>query len=437
MIDYASAVEESEIDLIEQQGREMTEKPVKYERVLDCIEESHVGYAPAWVMEYEGSFDPLAMKCAFEHVLTKYPVLNTHIISRGGKYLLRWNSTLIPRYFIHQDTEHGYDRERTVDSILSKPWDVSAGVSEIHVVSGVAGGLVLFRRDHSISDGPLNVAILTDLWKFYSDIVKGCNVEIEAGKALPRGPYELYKDRWGDQEKNTVCEELEMEQRSPIRGKSIFVRIILDKRETEYLKEGAHRAGTTVYSIACGCIAASLRDHDLSCTEPARMMVISNVGLRKLVSPIVGVVDTTTFATIHVADLQVAAGADPTEIGKEVKRQLNSAIADKRLVPMDRYQTLPRTPVTQLDPRLSVAMITTATGGIEFATQNDLTLRDCWIAFPKSGDKYGDYSSTVPGFIVLNINGNLSIQCVFPSTLFSSEDIDEIASRIRKYLVNV
>lgn len=400
-------------------------------RYLDGCEAPHVNAAPAHVAEYHGTLADGLLRAAFDALCRRYPLLCARVHATAGeRYVLSVSPGDRPE-FVTVDGD-----EATLFGAVFGPWDAENAVARLIHVRGEAGGFVGLRIDHSVVDGHSMRAIFDDLWCVYGELAGGAEIaelSVAVRPALPRSPAELLRERW-------FAPDPARDRRpggNPGRVIGLRVRphqgyLRLDRWDTSRLLTAARERGTTVHALICGAILVAQCAYGIpEPTGPVRMVCLSPVNLRNRVSPPVGVTETTTFTRIHRAELGIPVDQDPVVVGRQLKRQLDRAIVDRDLLSVADLPDALATPVdTPLDQRLAIAQV--SNNGVVHAPLN-----------PPPGVRITDFFSPVdvilgifPIYSVFTYRGRLSIRYLFPSNLFSAEDVgglvDAVATRLAK-----
>jgi hypothetical protein len=162
------------------------------------------------------------------------------------------------------------------------------------------------------------------------------------------------------------------------------------------------------------------------------MACLSPVDLRTRVTPPVGATDTTMFVGVHRAEVGVWPGADPVAIGLAVRGQLADAIAARKLSIAAEVVRLIATPAGSVLPqRLAMAQVSNS-GVIQpgLARPGGLELVDFFMPADV-------VLATFPIYGVYSYQGRLSIRYLFPSVIFTPEEVEEVTGRLYGHLLTI
>lgn len=395
---------------------------MRLERYLDGREVGALGAAPVQAAEYQGSIDKSAMARAFELLSAQYPVIRARI--RGDKqgYLLYVPPGHHPAMKVLKGDE------ATVQQQAQLPWNPTHALAKLQLIHGEDQGYVALRTDHAIANAGSFATMFRDLWRFYTDIVNGSDVCIEASVTLPRSPVELFCERWD----YTECAPSTSQPNTPLRYadlpayKALQARIQLTEQVTSTLIEASRTHKTSVHGLVCGAILATQRNYLSATREPIPMTCLSAVALGKLVHPPVEPTESTNFHRTHRAVVDVAVNSDPVSVGQEIKAQLNAAIERRQLLAKYPLHTLLETP---LESRFHIASVSNFGTVGPFPQPTGVRILD-WRLFGREVT-----ALVFPIYVVYRYGGQLNILCSFPApSVFAVDEVTEFVNSLSSLL---
>lgn len=397
------------------------------QRRLDGFESRVVGDGECAVVKYTGQVDQLALRRAVTLLGHQHPVLRARIFSHEGHYILRAPKNGTVKF----DIVEGDDG--TLRNMATRAWDPSTGVAEIALIHGKDRGSLLFRMDHAVTDGPNLMAILGHLWRYYTKIVNGHDVQVDLNTALPRSHDDVLKERFGDWTFSGRGAEGAVSQQSTegvVTYDPIQRRIVLSRRDTARLISTSRSSGVTVHGLVCGAALVAQRDHvALKYKEATRsevpMMCLSPVDLRTRVSPAVSATETTNLQMTHRADVLVAPNAHPIEVGQDISDQIHRALLEKRLSMM--FSEKPPTVKGYPEPRLLYTSVSNIRRQKIFDRPTELDLEPLRMLIFRALERpvYGAWTS----------EEQFTLLAFFPDAYFGCEAVDDIVSRVANNLV--
>lgn len=388
------------------------------QRYLDNQEAQFIPAAGMLAVEYSGHVDEEALERAFDKVCIHHPVLRARIRSVGGRLLL----------YVPADYRRGIEvldgDEYTLRCVANESWDVSHAVAQLVLIRGASRGYVALRLSVSITDGGLIRAALAELWRFYTDLVNGTEVSVEPGVSLPASPIDLLQRRAGVRLTPSLVDPTSspdaIEFSSPIER-----RVVLPDTDTTSLVNRAHQLKTSVHALLCGAVLVALRDCGRP-TQPTPMVCWSPINLRSRVDPPVSATEVTSFGIRHRTELVVAKNADPVSVGREVKQQIDTAIA-RRELSQEPIQSPPAPVDTSLEQRLATVLVSNAGVTPRFSQPAGLTITDLLLPQDTMTPLY-------PICAVMTYDGQLSLKFVCPSARFTNEEVENIVNDINAQL---
>lgn len=393
------------------------ERTLILQRYLDDREARGQNVAPVMAVECEGDVDERALARAFELLTVRYPVLRARVRKDGTGYLLYATEDHRPSLEVLEGDAH------TARQVSERPWDLSNGVAQLMLIrSDGTRQFVAMRMDHAVVNGPSWMSMFTDLWRLYTAIVNGDDISVDPGTSLPRPPTELIEQHW-EIGKHASPNAPDDRRSITIRSyKVLQSQIHFDWEETTRLISAARTSKISVHALICGALLVSQRDHVGSTREPAPMACFSAVSLHKRISRPIDATESTNFHRVHMAVTTVPAQGDPVEVGREIKTQLDAAIANHDLA-----STRPSQPETSIEERL--ASISVSNMGVlpTFAQPAALTITD-WV-------RYLDVTTVCyPSHGIYTFDGRLKILSAYPVDFFTSDEVEQLAARIKLLL---
>lgn len=384
---------------------------------------------PTNAAKYNGRLDEAALARAFELLSARHPVLRGRIRRDRRGYLL-----YVPEAPYTEPMLIDGD-EGTLRHEAAKPWDGDHGMAQLIIVRGEREGFVGLRVNHAIVNFKALIAIFGELWELYTDIVNGCDVSVVPGVSLPSPPSDLFLQRWGEIESTAPTESGNPTPALPPTGASgpIFRRIRLSEKDTSQLIAAAHARSTSVHALISGAITLALHTHGSS-TDPASMIIGSLVDLRRHASPPVGATETTVFTGGHASIITVHRTSDPIEIGREIKRQLEAALANREVL-ISGLLTKGAAKINALrSAHRSIDNVGINNVGVipRFAQPEDLTITDFVLNRP----------SEIPPMLlayhtICTYAGRLSISCMYSSARFTHRQVDHVIEEITEQVSTI
>lgn len=394
------------------------------QRYLDRFEVAMFRVSPSLIVEYRGQINQSAMAQAFELLYICHPVLRARVRTDEDGHMLYVSTRHHPEVLTCDGDESALLRE------VERPWNPALCLVQLIVAIGDNRGYVALRVDHSIVDGSSLVAVYSDLWRLYTDIVNGVSVCIQPNDRLPVPPGELLIQRWGPCQDVTQCGVLANESNRPTSGEVVTRWAYLSEDHTARLIAAARTHGTSVHALICGSILVALRA-ELASEEPIPMECTSIVDLRNRVEPPVGATETTNFLGFHTAEVPVPADGNAINVGREVKRQLDEAVSRRELT-LNRRAVNPGLSITkaslkeadQLQKRRLSVSVSNARVFPQLSTPDGLVLTNAFTHTPPDA---------VPGFslacVVFTFERGLRIRFLCPGDLLTVEQVDELLDR--------
>lgn len=398
------------------------------QRYLDHLEAPFVrnaGRKPGFThaIEYRGHVDEDALARAFEILCARDPVLRARIRSNDRGHVLYVPPDHQPQLVALTGDGH------TLQEETIKLRDPTRAVVQLVLIRGDQRGYVALIVDHAVVDAHRRGAVFDQLWRIYTDIVNGHNVVVVEGGALPAAPSDLLRQRWGEIPSPPPPPPAAAAQRAHV-SEVLHRRICFDRNETTDLLSAAHCHSTSVHALISGAILVAIRQLD-TLSEPAPMACCSAVDLRNRVNPPVGIMETTNFIGIHKAVVNVPADGDPITVGREIKTQLDSAIAQKEiLTDIGTAVVAISTPVdSPLEPRLAQGALVTNVGIIpRYAQPPGLTITD--VVMPSRKQSRG----TAPDHAVYTYDGRLTVRCEYNLSVFTPQEVAQLVQHITTIL---
>lgn len=405
----------------------------RLERYIDDIEAQMLGNAPSQVVEYEGEVNSATLLRSCELLSARYPVLRAKVRVSTDGCLLYVPAGYFPEVALL------YGDENSLQCRLREPWDPRDGVVQFLHLRQRVGGFVAMRTDHVIADGTTWKAWFYDLWRIYTDLTEGREVSIVEEQSLHRAPSALLADDGRAREHRTRSQSAHhaIEALSK-RASDCSVKITHERRRLEVdstarLFSRAHERDTTVHGIVCGAILVTMRDLQTSRSGPMSMICRSVIDLRNRAGRNIGATSTANFLGLHQATVDVPQNADPILVGKEVKRQLDSAIEDGVRM-YDRSDLAPSgKEETATDKRRSIVSV--ANSGVipSFAYPDALKITDWWGISPTVQPETPNF----PSVAAYTYAGRLNVLYLCRSDAFSADEVADFADRTENLLNDI
>lgn len=393
------------------------------QRYLDDIE-VQLRTVSTHTVEYEGTVDEAALVGAYEQLCVRYPVLRARIRADDRGWLLQVAPDDRPALMVLDGDES------SLTHVASQPWEPGHAVAQLVVVRGKSRGFVALRADHAVVDGRSRTSMFGELWRFYTDLVNGCDVSVEPGAGLPSSPATVIKQGHGAAHRGRPGYSKDSDARRCVH---IPRRIHLTHEETARLISVARSQQTSVHALVCGAILVNLRSHGTT-PEPARMVCLSIVDLRSQLNQAVRAIETTNPLGVHMAEVVVPAGGDPVAVGHEVKTQLDTDLRRGNvpmLIPSVTKSLYSSRVVGYLEQYLAKISVTNIGVIPRFDQPAGLTIKD-WRRVTTGGKG--------PNFTMYGVwtyDGRLSILCGYPSDSLTSDDADRLTEGVKAQLFSV
>lgn len=392
------------------------------QRYLDHIEAQLRNDAPPHAVEYQGQLDEEALSRAFELLCARHPVLRARIRLDDQGYLLYVPADHHPQLIVLDGDV------ATLKDVTNRASDSQHALTEIILIRGQSRGYVALRTNHAIADGASKFAMFGELWRLYTDIINGAEIAIDSNPSLPSPPTELLKERWAGIHTIPAPQPMDIPER-PIISEVIGRHVHLSEEDTARLLTAARDHKTSVHAIVCGAIVVTLRALGTP-TAPAPMEVVSAINLRKLVAPPVGATETTNFLSGHKATVNVSLNGHHLSTGREIKAQLDTAIAHRELVPLDLTPVFFSAVETPLEQHLARCSVSNHGVIPPFAHPTELVITD----FVRPRERETPVS--FPRYGVYTYGGRLNIGCSYPARFFTEEEVDQHIKKFRELLCN-
>ncbi|WP_329011175.1 acyltransferase [Micromonospora rifamycinica] len=286
---------------------------------VHAAREAHIGYT----VRAEGRLDLDALATAFAAVCRAYPQLSARLADGDDGPV-----------FVASDSR---PELRTGDGDVDRPLagvtvDQRRTLSALHVVRDGDVASVCLLTHHSIADADHAVALLTEVWSSYTDVVRGVPV------TLPRHPYprpleDLLAERGiGPTVPVDGPPPRPMPMAAPLTDaeRSVFARNgarhRLTAAQTTALAELGHREHVTLNGLLAGALL--LAEAELRGLPLTELVYRFTVNLRRHLTPAVGATEGTNVlggagfgATDDIAP-------DAVTLGRAIGERLRSELAD-------------------------------------------------------------------------------------------------------------
>ncbi|HWC84466.1 MAG TPA: hypothetical protein VG756_31305 [Pseudonocardiaceae bacterium] len=378
-----------------------------FERRLDGYEELHLHAPTAFVADCAGEVDERALAYAFDILGTHYPALRGQIHPDALGYLLTVPRGRRADFRVVADTGE-YPRN------VARAWNARKSLATLVLARGVEHSRVALYVEHAIGDGRNMYALLTTLFRLYKAIVRGTQTTVTHPARLPQPPLSMLANRAQLDRRAFVCGP----SGAPTPGLPTLHRrrILLSDKETSGLRKLARTRGITVYTLLCGVLLGTQRDHMAHSPLPVTMRVWPVVDLRERVRPPVGATETTNFASAAELNLRVPAEHDRIALGRAVGTRLERAIAEGR--PQLRMAGLG---AEDAPPAHSLAAAIISNLGVveDLPEPAGLDVTDVQI-WP-----YG-WRMPYPMYMMHTYRGRLSIEAVFRTDVFAESTVADL-----------
>jgi phenolphthiocerol/phthiocerol/phthiodiolone dimycocerosyl transferase len=369
------------------------------------------------VAEYRGDLDRDALVAAYHRLAGQYPVLTGRVRSTSVVHYLEADPGRSPQAVILPGDE-GTLRQQIYDA-----WDASKGVARLICVHGDDRGFVALRVDHSVFDAAMLAAILRQLWVIYTSLLGGQETELAHRHELPASPAGLLNERWATI-RSLAAPSLDLPEMSDIHS----CRIRLGEADTSALVDTARQRGSSLHGLLCGVVLHAQRAQSLV-VGPAPMSCVSMVDLRNRIEPPVGVLEVANLFAHHKAELVVGATTDPVALGKQLRVQLEEAIAGQQLwLPTDHGRWSPYVD-SVLDRHLATAVISNSGPAPRLPVPDGLAIVDVTVP-PLAERAPVDY----PSYTVQGYAGELTMWCSFPALHYTELEARRVARLIERKL---
>lgn len=402
---------------------------MKFERSLDPREVNLRHLEPACSLRYEGALDIPLLEKSFRILSDRYAVLRSCIRDGAGSQTL------------YLPSDHYPDLVRVTGSreeLLQRmryPQRIEHGVCRLIVADDRSAGdrgWVALQINHAVMDGRTAQSLFAELWVIYTKLISGEKVSVESPFGLSRPPTDFVDDNL------PLIRELlrgapnpfSLAASKPEVGEFPHEQWIgLTVEETSLLIAAARTLQTSVHALVCGSMLSSSRSR-LSFPEPVPMQCCSIVDLRARARDPIGPLETANFSVWACVDVVVAPDDSPISIGRNVKQGLETTVAKK--------DSISARPAVDKDVERQgyahfLKIEVTNPGVIRpFSSPPDLRFIEFqWLH--AVANQYPVKSSNAV-YAVYTFNGQMTINGIFPSDLFSETDVECIGKDLRAAL---
>lgn len=386
---------------------------VTFARYLDDLETGMLNRPYTEFIRYRGRVDIGALEAAARMLSVRHPVLGATVNHDGHGLLLETQ----PGRAIEIVALDGDDGD--LARAAASDWDPKIRLFQIILVHGDGEGLVGFRLDHSIIDGRSSIAMVEDLWRFYTSIVAGRPVEVEPASTLPSPPRAVLSARGIDIDQGFLANS---GAGGSAAGSAINRTAHFNREETLRLAAAARGAATSVHGLLCGTVLAAQRELAGDGQAAIRMACWSYVDYRRRAKPPISSTETTYCVGLEKSELMVST-KDPTEhIGRTVKEQLNAATGRKQMIPGTALRHLP--PIeTSIGQHLAVLAITNQGRLPVFPEPDDLDVMEFGALPPAS------IRVDFPIFRSFTYKGAMNLYSTHSASAFTEEEVDLLVAR--------
>jgi phenolphthiocerol/phthiocerol/phthiodiolone dimycocerosyl transferase len=385
------------------------------ERYLDTFEQQAMRSPTAITARYSGVLARSLLERAYELLCTKHPVLRGRVRSDEHGHLLHVPTRSNPSIAVHGD-----GGGRSALASTAESWDITRAVAQLDLVPDQDGGVVALFTDHSVADGRSKHALFNELWAFCTDLSDGIDVRVEAGTVLPSPPSELFRRYLGGSATGNGTLPPEALSRRSFDARRRYMK--WDARQTADLLGCARAEGTSINALICGAVAVAQRVEVNSDDAPLPMTCWAPVDYRDRVEPPVLPTAATNFGAPKEVPVLVAADEDPLEVGRRVKAGLDQALVE--LAPPEAQLARLFVQLNKAPERTLSKMSISNSGVVASLRQPASVSIVDWRVITYH------IRQTYPIYTAHTYDGRLAIQFVYPSELFSDDEMARLESGI-------
>ncbi|GAA3435900.1 phthiocerol/phthiodiolone dimycocerosyl transferase family protein [Kutzneria kofuensis] len=281
---------------------------------IHAIRESYIGYT----VRAAGRLDPEALTTAYEAVCRAYPQLSARVeFADDGVVLTESDARPQVRF-----TDGDLDRP-----LAGLEVDQNRSLSALNVVRDGYEASVCLAIQHSVADAHHAMAVLTQLWSCYTDVVNGVPLDL-AEQPYPRSLEDLLAER-GIHANAPAATETPAPM-PPVALPDPVIRHVIQYRltaaETTALVDLGHREHVTMNGLVSAAILlAEAEMREMPLTD---LLYRYSVNLRSRLTPPVGATEGTNV--LGGVAFKVTDGIEHSAlaIGRAIGAQLRAGLAD-------------------------------------------------------------------------------------------------------------
>lgn len=395
------------------------------ERRLDTLEVQVLGEAPAHVLEFSGTLDIGTFERALRELCARHPVLHARVHLDGQRFSFRSSPDYVARVAVLNGNT------KTVRQVISQTWDPFEALTSVTVVRRSHNDLLIFRSDHAIADGSAKIALLNELSQLYASALDASDLCGPRPTVLPIAPTKLLTSRTSLAPSARTLEKISLRKITegmPPSNPAHQEVFTFNKTETTKIIRLAKVHGVSVHALICAAIIATHRKHS-PIAGNADIACVSAVNLRQRVRPHVEPTETTNLIGAHIAEVSVPKKPSVVAIACELRRQLEVAVRSQIvLMPWDWDKILStpaNSPIEQHLARVSISNY----GHIPKMTHGPaatvLDIKRLTNTTP----------ATFPFVAIQTYVDELTLQAVYPSTFFESDQVRRICKEVKGTLL--
>ncbi|WP_435159483.1 phthiocerol/phthiodiolone dimycocerosyl transferase family protein [Amycolatopsis sacchari] len=373
-------------------------------RYLDRFDQQQLDKQTAVLVRYAGQLNQTLMAHAYDLLTRAHPVLAGRVRPAADGYVLEVPDDTRVHFEFHRDAGYDYLHE------IVQEWDFQEKVAQLTVLQATNGGLVAMHTDHCIADGDAKLALLRQLLQFHSTLAAGGRPQVELSRTLPAGAEEVLGRVAPGTSAGTGTSAYES---FPFRQHYLH----LSERQTHALLAAARSLRTSLHALICGAVLVAQRGY----LRPGQntMVCRTPVNLRSRIGNGIESTAVTNLSGLHLAEVEVTPDADPSDVGRRIKQQLDAGIADGAPI-RDILGRYPGKPEAYDDATLQVANVSNLGAIPPFPAPPGIVITDFQILTQKSGYKH-------PGWVAYTYGGRLTVQIVAHAGIYSAADVSALA----------
>ena len=350
-------------------------------------------------MRATGQLDPDALTTAFEAVYRAYPQLSARVEFADDGVVLTESEARPEIRFADGDLDQ---------PLAGLEVDQGRSLSALNVVRDGDEASVCLAIQHSIADAHHAIAILTELWSCYTDVVNGVPLDLPV-HPYPRSLEDLLGER-GIHANAPAARGIPAPP--PMSRPDPVVRHVIQHRltaaETTALVELGHREHVTMNGLVSAAILlaeAEIRDVPLG-----DLLYRYSVNLRGRLAPTVGATEGTNVLGGVAFKVTDGIEHNAVAIGRAIGAQLRAGLADGS-VQRSILDMLSRPATAKvLDPSQMLAVVSIMNWGVapEMRTPEGLRLTDL-----RSASRMRE-AIALGGYVMSGFDGRIGIDLAWP-----------------------